>query len=89
MPRRWTDRHAEPRTPNCDPGTRLLSHGQLVERILELNPTARTSFLRRFDAGELRSYLDHLTVAAQPRGEASRWVRPGDTRAIVASGEED
>lgn len=83
MRRRWPDTSTELRTPGRDPNARRLSREQVIERILELNPTARTSFLGQFQPDELRSYLDHLTTARQPRGEASRWIRPGDTRAIM------
>ncbi|MEQ8769952.1 MAG: hypothetical protein RIB60_05525 [Phycisphaerales bacterium] len=84
MRRRWPDTNNELRTPGRGAEPRRLTQGQVIERILELNPTARQSFLSRFTPDELRSYLDHLTTAAQPRGEASRWVRPGDTSAIMS-----
>ena len=84
MPIRRRDTSTELRTPGRTASARRLSHGQVIERILELNPTARTSFLNQFGDDELRSYLDHLTSAARPRGEESRWVRPGDTRAIMS-----
>ncbi len=89
MRRRWPDTNNGLRTPGRGADARRLSAGQVIERILELNPTARQSFLSQFGADELRSYLDHLVSASQPRGEASRWVRPGDTSAIMCSSDED
>lgn len=57
----------------------------LIQRILDLNPTASSEFLGRFDAPELESYLQHLLAAAQPRGRSARWIRPDNTRGIAMS----
>lgn len=56
---------------------------QLVSRILELNPSADTTFLATFNNSALAQYLAHLGRTVEPRGGASRWVRPMDTPAIV------
>jgi hypothetical protein len=54
-----------------------------VERILALNPRADTGFLSQFGAKPLETYLAHLEAAQIPRGPQARWVRPGDSPAIV------
>jgi len=54
-----------------------------VERILALNPTADTAFLGQFGPRALETYLAHLEAAQIPRGRLARWVRPGDSPAIV------
>lgn len=82
---RWTT--VANRAPNARPTLLSLDHltqQQAIERIMELNPTATPLFLSQFRAGELRSYLDHLLCAQQPRGAEARWRRPDGTRAIVA-----
>lgn len=60
-----------------------LTRGQVIERIMTLNPTAGVDFLADFSERSLRAYLDHLASAQIPRGRAARWVRPGDTPGIV------
>lgn len=60
-----------------------LTRGQVIERIMTLNPTAGVEFLGGFSERSLRSYLDHLASAQIPRGRMARWVRPGDTPGIV------
>lgn len=58
---------------------------QLVVQIQALNPTASASFLSRFSPCALGVYLSHLCVASEPRGrDAPAWVRPADTRAVMA-----
>lgn len=61
----------------------LLTEPQLVERILALNPSATEEYLQGFDRNALSIYLRHLLAALEPRGRQARWVRPGDTPAIV------
>jgi len=64
--------------------TTRLSSEQLMERIQRINPTARTEFLTRFRPAALSLYLDHLlTVKTSPRGAEARWVRPGETAAMM------
>jgi hypothetical protein len=69
--RRWED-------------TEILSRGQLIESILELNPGASLEFLGAFGADELSQYLNHLLWLQQPRTRAAVWVRPGDSPAVLA-----
>jgi hypothetical protein len=59
-----------------------LTRAQLVNRILELNPSASHSFLVEFTEEALLEYLDHLTIAHEPRGRG--WIRRGEMPAIVA-----
>ncbi len=40
---------------------------QLIDEIVELNPTAQPEFLAKFEDGDLVEYLDHLGVLRQPR----------------------
>lgn len=61
-----------------------LSRAQLVERIMELNPTAGREFLSRFHGNALAEYLEHLSLAAEPRGRSSGWVRRSGQPAIVS-----
>lgn len=58
----------------------FLSRSQLVERILQINPTATTEFLSRFNEGSLAHYLEHLNVLEDPE---TPWVRRGIAPAIV------
>lgn len=58
-----------------------LSRLQVVERIMDLNHSATEAYLDTFSDRALTSYLAHLESAGQPRG--ARWVRPGDTPAII------
>lgn len=58
-----------------------LSRLQLVERIMDLNPSATEAYLDTFSDRALTSYLAHLETLGQPRG--ARWVRPSDTPAIM------
>jgi hypothetical protein len=60
-----------------------LTREQVVDRIIMINPTATAQFLDRFRDESLEKYLDHLVVASGPRGRNSRWLRPGDSPAIV------
>jgi hypothetical protein len=60
----------------------MLTKDQLVERIIALNPSARTDWLLRFDAPALARYLEHLNFAQTPRGTAA-WERDGETPPIV------
>ena len=79
----WTTATDVPGYP--PPSLGRLSGEQVIERILDLNPTASPAFLGQFDTESLRTYLEHLLSARQPRGEASRWVRPSGSRAICSS----
>jgi hypothetical protein len=57
-----------------------LSRTQLVDRILELNPSATTEFLTTFNEDSLAHYLEHLCVLDEP---CVPWVRRGMKPAIV------
>ncbi|MGI9013554.1 MAG: hypothetical protein ACR2GY_04810 [Phycisphaerales bacterium] len=61
---------------------------QLIESIRALNSTARPAWLRRFRTSALKSYLDHLEYAQEPRAASSVWVRQGDTPAVVTNSDE-
>jgi hypothetical protein len=54
----------------------------LIDSIMQVNSSARADWLSRFDASALRRYLDHLMHALEPRGAASRWMRPADSRVV-------
>jgi len=68
-----------------------LQRTRLVEEIRELSPTAPAGYLLRFNDRALEDYLRHLRSAAEPRGRAARWLRPGDTPAIMSfvAGDDD
>lgn len=66
-----------------------LSREQVVDRIIQINKTATTAFLSRFEDQSLREYLRHLSMVNVPRGAQSAWVRPGDTPAIVGRESQD
>lgn len=56
---------------------------QLVDQIIQINPTAKTSYLQQFARGELREYLEHLLSAQRPRGRDAIWVRPAQAHGII------
>ncbi len=56
-----------------------LSREQLIDRIITVNPSATATFLDQFEEEALSQYLDHLTLASQPRGREARWIRPSRT----------
>ncbi len=62
----------------------VLSQGQLIEHIMEINPGASLEFLSEFSATELSQYLNHLLWLEQPRTGEAAWVRPGDSPAVLA-----
>lgn len=55
----------------------------LCDEIRAFNPSVSMGYLATFDRASLELYLNHLTNARLPRGPGSRWVRPGDTPAMV------
>lgn len=61
----------------------MLSLDQLIDRVMELNPTASRAFLSRFSPREVREYLEHLQLTTEPRGSHSAWVRPDGSRAVI------
>jgi hypothetical protein len=60
-----------------------------VDRIMTINPTAAAEFLARFKSESLANYLEHLVSAQQPRGRGHRWLRPGDSPAIMVADRRD
>lgn len=58
-------------------------HGRLIEQIRALCPNISRASLEPFGVRELTSYLAHIEAASTPRGREARWVRTGDTRALV------
>jgi len=70
-------------TPSRPGDSERLSHPQILERILAINPVANMRYLSTFRPDMLVDYLDHLIATAQPRGPAARWQRRGDTPAIL------
>jgi hypothetical protein len=66
-----------------------LTRSQVIERIMAMNATASVEFLDGFSERALQTYLDHLASAQVPRGRTARWVRPGDTPAIVMAEPKD
>jgi hypothetical protein len=59
----------------------MLTKSQLITAIRELNPTAGTRWLGRFDIKALRGYLEHLHYLLGPRCDG--WIRRGETTAVV------
>lgn len=65
-------------------GVAGLSREQLLDRIMDVNPTASPEFLGRFDDAALCVYLERLSWARQPRGPQARWVHRSETPAVLA-----
>lgn len=55
----------------------------LIDRIVELNPSAEHTFLERFTDGALERYADHLEASLLPRGKRARWIRTDETPAVT------
>lgn len=70
-------------TPARPGDAERLTQPQILERILAINPSANLRYLSRFRADRLVDYLDHLICSRQPRGREARWLRRGDTPAIL------
>ncbi len=60
-----------------------MSKLQIIEAIRNRNRTANQEFLISFDERALANYLERLTTINGQRGRGSRWVRQGDTPAVV------
>jgi len=76
-------RTSEPLECSSSNPTSRLTREQVVDRIITINPTATTSFLSKFNEDSLGRYLDHLVATSGPRGRNARWLRPGDSPAIL------
>lgn len=61
----------------------MLSKEQIIAAIQQINRSARTDWLSRFDAQALQRYLDHLEQTLEPRGAHSFWIRGDETPAII------
>ncbi len=78
------DALAERDPPLAWESTSGLSRSAIVEQILEINNTASLEFLSEFSDQDLSNYLNHLLWLQQPRTGQARWVRPGDSPAVMA-----
>lgn len=56
---------------------------QVMDRIMELNPSVKPEFLDRFKDELLRAYLSRLEAIQEPRGRRATWVRRTKSPAIV------
>ncbi|MBL8887199.1 MAG: hypothetical protein JNK16_11095 [Phycisphaerales bacterium] len=56
---------------------------QLVDQIIQINPTATSTYLQQFGRVELREYLEHLLFAQRPRGRDAIWARPVENHSIL------
>lgn len=60
-----------------------MTKDQLIDEILDMNPSADVAFLQSFGPNALERYYQHLLLLREPRGRNSTWVRIGDTPAMV------
>ena len=61
----------------------MLTKGQIIDAIQQINQSAQREFLDVFDTDALQLYFDHLQRTQEPRGGESCWVRQGETPAVV------
>ena len=54
----------------------MLAKEEVIQAILNLNPTADRTWLSDFRDRDLREYLDHLNHAQTPRNAAHAWRLP-------------
>jgi hypothetical protein len=80
MARNGRDGQEELLRDEVEPPRRGMNRAQLMERILELNPTATPQFLGGFSEFSLAHYLEHLCIREEP---TIPWVRRGIAPAIV------
>jgi hypothetical protein len=80
MARNGRDGQEELLRDEAGPPRRGMTRAQLMDRILELNPTATPQFLGSFSESSLAHYLEHLCVVDEP---TMPWVRRGIAPAIV------
>ncbi len=75
---------SEERQPLHDVGgSSSLNREQLMARILEVTGGRSRDFLEGFTDARLSDYLERLLASREPRGPEARWVRRGETPAIV------
>ncbi|MCL4743106.1 MAG: hypothetical protein KJZ54_12990 [Phycisphaerales bacterium] len=67
----------------ADEGAPSLTREQLMLRILDLTGGRSRDFLEGFTDERLADYLERLLSSREPRGPGARWVRRGETPAIV------
>ena len=60
-----------------------MSKYRLIEAICHHNRTANPAYLEQFQEGQLENYLRRLCCLNGIRGRQSRWVREGETTAVV------
>ncbi len=71
--------------PECSSSvSSRLTREQVVDRIVSMNPSATPDFLADFEDTALSRYQDRLTAARSPRARTERWIRAGDTPAIMS-----
>ena len=58
----------------------MQSKAQVIDGILQINPSARQEWLDLFEVSALRRYLDHLQFALEPRGPDTTVARFLDRR---------
>jgi hypothetical protein len=77
---------SRPRTADDAPTahTDRLSRELVIDEILSLNPSATVEFLDSFSEPRLRLYLTRLRTTEHGRGRGARWLRVGDSPAIVS-----
>lgn len=61
----------------------MLSKSQLIQAIMDMNPSAQRRWLASFDETALRRYLAHLRHADRPRSHRRPWIREPETTAVV------
>ena len=61
-----------------------LTREQVIDEIIEINPSATADFLDDFRDPRLRLYLTRLRRSRQSRGRDAVWERPADSPAIVS-----
>ena len=65
-----------------------MTREQVVDRIIQFNPTATSDYLAAFEEMPLRLYLARLCELMGQRGKEARWVRPVGEPAISGPREE-
>ena len=60
-----------------------MSKYEMIDQIRRVNRTVNETFLLEFNEDQLESYMLRLTRLQDHRGSGTRWVRSGDTMAVV------
>jgi len=61
-----------------------LTREQVINEIIEINPSATADFLDHFRDQRLQLYLTRLRCTRLSRGRDAVWERPADSPAIVS-----